>query len=151
MGARRTGATQTFGGGTGFTSPSLTKVETRDSTLKFQIRALACSSTAFVHASTEGRACWDFFDSSLSASKRFAFKCHRAVAESVGGANRPVETVFPVHDIAFHPTEGTFATVGGDGTLCMWDGSVKKRIWRTSKFDNEISGVGFSADGNHLA
>merc|ERR1712194_54723 len=115
------------------------------------IRALACSSTAFVHASTEGRACWDFFDSSLSASKRFAFKCHRAVAESVGGANRPVETVFPVHDIAFHPTEGTFATVGGDGTLCVWDGSVKKRIWRTSKFDNEISGVGFSADGNHLA
>ena len=37
-----------------------------------------------------------------------------------------METVHPVHTIAFHP-RGTFATGGGDGLVNVWDGANKKR------------------------
>lgn len=130
----------------------LQKLESRESTLKFQLRCLAISPNkdAFVHASVEGRASWDFINQQPSndLKKSFAFKCHRTPAsESSGGK----ELVHSVNDVAFHPVWGTFATVGGDGTLCMWDGAVKKRIWRTSKFDNEISALTFSPDGKLVA
>merc|ERR1712039_1073035 len=80
----------------------------------------------------------------------FAFKCHRHKPDVTDGSP-VIESVYPIHDIAFHPIQGTFATVGGDGTLCMWDGTFKKRIWRTSKFESDISAVSFSEDGRLLA
>jgi hypothetical protein len=41
--------------------------------------------------------------------------------------------------------------VGGDGTLAMWDPTVKTRKWKTSAFDDEIVAIDFSRGGNYLA
>ncbi|CAD7964029.1 unnamed protein product [Amoebophrya sp. A25] len=124
----------------------ITKLEERESALKYQLRSIACmpDGQGFVQGSVEGRASWDYFAEDMQKGK-FAFKCHREP-----GANG-MEQIHPVHDIAFHPIHHTFATVGGDGTLCMWDGTCKKRIWKTSKFDDEITSLSFSADGRYLA
>ncbi|CAD7955998.1 unnamed protein product [Amoebophrya sp. A120] len=125
---------------------SIAKIKEEDSALKYQLRAIACmpDGLGYVQGSVEGRASWDYFEPDM-IQKKFAFKCHREQTEN------GMEHIFPVHDIAFHPKWHTFATVGGDGTLCMWDGQAKKRIWKTSKFDDEISALSFSANGQYLA
>jgi len=124
---------------------SLNKMDELESTLKYQLRSLACfpDGKGYIQGSVEGRASWEYFDS--NDGKKFAFKCHRTNPED------GVEQIHPVHDIKFHPIYGTFATVGGDGTMCMWDATVKKRIWKTSAFDDEIVSVGFSANGKYMA
>ena len=43
-------------------------------------------------------------------SKNFAFKCHRENQD-----------IYAVNCITFHPTYGTFATTGSDGTYNFWD------------------------------
>lgn len=50
--------------------------------------------------------------------KEFAFKCHRP-----GVSNE----VYPVNGLSFNPL-GTFASVGGDGTLAFWDKEERQRL-----------------------
>jgi FOG: WD40 repeat len=72
--------------------------------------------------------------------KKYAFKCHRQN-----------DIVYPVNDIAFHPTYGTFATGGCDGTVVTWDGLHKKKLTVLPTFPTSIAALAFSRDGKQLA
>jgi cell cycle arrest protein BUB3 len=102
----------------------------RESALKYQTRAIACfpsaegvffifpllsgqssfivalwqklTQTGFAISSIEGRVAVEYFDASAEAqAKKYAFKCHR---QSMDG----VDTVYPVHALAFHPVYVSF-------------------------------------------
>jgi len=112
--------------------------------MKYQLRSLKClpEAAGFVCGSVEGRVAWEYCDPSM-ASQKFAFKCHR---QNVNGN----QIIHPVHALAFHP-RGTFVTGGGDGYVCMWDGTTKKRLWRTPELGNAVTSLDFSPDGSKLA
>ena len=61
-----------------------------------------------------------------------------------------METIHPVHAVAFHPW-GTFATGGGDGVVNVWDGAHKKRLYQYPKYATSIAALAFNADGDRLA
>ena len=100
-------------------------------------------------SSVEGRVAMEYFDPSAEAqSKKYAFKCHRTKAEeSAEEAPRP----FCVHAVAFHPVTGAFATGGGDGYVCVWDGLKKKRLWQSARYPASVACVAFSGDGRRIA
>ncbi len=78
---------------------------------------------------------------SLDADKkRYAFKCHRSN-----------DIVYPVNAIAFHPTFGTFATGGCDGTTVTWDGLNKKKLTVLPKVPTSVAALAFNGDGTELA
>ena len=52
------------------------------------------------------------------STKNFAFKCHR----------EGTQDIFAVNHITFHPTYGTFATTGSDGTFNFWDKDSRQRL-----------------------
>ena len=84
--------------------------ESRESSLKFQTRAVACfpNKQGFVISSIEGRAAVDYFDMSPEVQqKKYAFKCHRAREDNI-------ELVNPVNAIVFHNKFNTFVTGGSD-------------------------------------
>jgi len=120
-------------------------MQTRDSTLKYQLRTLQChpDGKSFVTGSIEGRVAWEAVEREENAKKKYAFKCHR---KTVGGT----ENIYPVNTVAFHPEHGTFATGGGDGVVSVWDGTARKRLWRLPEFDTSVASLAFSADGNRL-
>jgi cell cycle arrest protein BUB3 len=121
-------------------------VSSRESSLKHQTRCIRSSPTgAFLAvSSTEGRVAIDYL-APESAAQSYAFKCHRKKEEGGG------ETVFPVHALAFHPVYGTFATGGGDGTVCTWDAYGRKRLSAIGPFPNPVAALAFSPDGASLA
>ncbi|KAF2428317.1 nuclear pore complex subunit [Tothia fuscella] len=121
----------------------------RESSMKFQIRAVACmpNDSGYASSSIEGRIAVEWFDPSDESQKRkYAFKCHRSIVE-----NENTDYVYPVHALAFHPVFGTFASGGGDGVVAVWDGSAKRRIKQYTKFGLGVSAIGFSPDGAFLA
>lgn len=92
-----------------------TPTQTRESSLKFLTRALACmtdgqgtqcykrsvrvltANTGYATASVEGRIAVEYFDPSPEAQeKKYAFKCHRQTMDEV-------DHVWPVNALAFHP------------------------------------------------
>ncbi len=82
----------------------------RESSLKFQTRAVACfpNKQGYVLTSIEGRAAVEYFDMSPEVQqKKYAFKCHRIKEDNV-------ELIHPVNAIAFHNEFNTFATGGSD-------------------------------------
>lgn len=100
----------------------------------------------YASSSIEGRVAVEWFDPSPeSQARKYAFKCHRQVAE--GG----VDVVYPVNALAFHPVHGTFASGGGDGVVALWDGIAKRRIRQYQKYPASVAAVGFSGDGRFLA
>jgi len=113
----------------------------RESSLKFQTRALRCfpDGQGFALASIEGRVSIEYFDPDAEA-KKYAFKCHRIQ-----------NTVFPVNAIAFHPGHGTFATGGCDGFVNVWDGKNKKRLCQLPSFPTSVAALDFNHDGTLLA
>ncbi|KAI8055419.1 WD40 repeat-like protein [Syncephalis plumigaleata] len=122
-------------------------MQRRESSLKFQTRAIACmpDGEGYLSSSIEGRVAVEFFDPSPnSQARKYAFKCHRTT-------NNGVDTVYPVNALAFHPIHGTFATGGGDGGISIWDGKNKKRITMWKTFPTSIASLSFSADGQYLA
>lgn len=90
--------------------------QSRESSLKFMTRALACMAdgqgtinlsfrvnarsswaTGYATASVEGRIAVEYFDPSPEAQeKKYAFKCHRQTIDEV-------DHVWPVNSLAFHP------------------------------------------------
>ena len=120
--------------------------QSRESPIAHQSRCVACwpDGAGFVLSSVEGRVAWEYMDQSEETqAKKYAFKCHRA---KDGG----LETVYPVHAVAFHPW-GTFATGGGDGVVNVWDGAVKKRLYQYPKYPTSVAAMAFNAEGTKLA
>ena len=121
----------------------------RESSLKFQTRAIACmpNDQGYASSSIEGRVAVEWFDPSPEAqAKKYAFKCHRQPASDGSGS----DVVYPVNALAFHPIHGTFASGGGDGFVSLWDGITKRRIRQYQRFPASVAGLDFSADGKWL-
>ncbi|KAJ3555599.1 hypothetical protein NM688_g2484 [Phlebia brevispora] len=121
--------------------------QTRESSLKFMTRALACMADGqgYATASVEGRIAVEYFDPSPEAQeKKYAFKCHRQTINTV-------DHVWPVNSLAFHPVYNTFASAGSDGTVSIWDHKLKKRLRQYPKYRAAVPSVAFNSDGTKLA
>jgi cell cycle arrest protein BUB3 len=121
--------------------------QTRESSMKYMTRAVACmpNDAGYASSSIEGRVAVEWFDpSDESQSRKYAFKCHR---QQVDGQ----DVVYPVHALAFHPVHGTFASGGGDGVVALWDGVAKRRIRQYQRFPAAVSCMSFSANGKYMA
>mgnify|MGYP000205537014 CR=1 FL=1 len=79
-------------------------------------------------------------NTNTTGKKKYAFKCHRIN-----------DTIYPVNTISFHPTHGTFATGGADGTVITWDGNNKKKLTTIAKLPTSIACVAFKEDGSEVA
>ncbi|TFY82888.1 hypothetical protein EWM64_g1121 [Hericium alpestre] len=121
--------------------------QTRESSLKFMTRALACmiDGKGYATASVEGRIAVEYFDPAPEIQdKKYAFKCHRQTIDDV-------DHVWPVNSLAFHPIYNTFASAGSDGTVSIWDHKVKKRLRQYPRYQNSIASIAFNKDGSKLA
>ncbi|KAI0297818.1 WD40 repeat-like protein [Multifurca ochricompacta] len=105
-----------------------TPEQTRESSLKFLTRALACMSDGqgYATASVEGRIAVEYFDpSSAVQEKKYAFKCHRQTIDDV-------DHVWPVNALAFHPTYNIFASGGSDATRLRQFPRYNSSVWLAS-------------------
>lgn len=60
--------------------------------------------------------------------------------------------MYPVNALAYHPVHvKSFATGGGDGVVCIWDESQKKRLRIFPPYKTGISSVCFNSSGNLMA
>jgi len=111
------------------------------SPLKYQSRCVACfpDQRGFCLGSIEGRVAVHHVNKA-DETKNFAFKCHRENSD-----------IYPVNSIAFHPTFGTFATAGGDGTYNFWDKDSRQRLKSLSKANMPIPCGSFNRDGTIYA
>ncbi|EKM57701.1 uncharacterized protein PHACADRAFT_170913 [Phanerochaete carnosa HHB-10118-sp] len=124
-----------------------TPTQSRESSLKFLTRALACMTDGqgYATASVEGRIAVEYFDPSPEAQeKKYAFKCHRQTIDDV-------DHVWPVNSLAFHPVYNTFASAGSDGTVSIWDHKLKKRLRQYPKYHSAVPSIAFNCDGTKLA
>lgn len=81
-------------------------LQKRESSLKYQTRSVKFfpSGDGFVCASIEGRVAVDFVDPSAEVQQsRYAFKCHRQSTSSDPATGSPMEIVYPVNAVAYHP------------------------------------------------
>ncbi|KXL46163.1 hypothetical protein M433DRAFT_153851 [Acidomyces richmondensis BFW] len=136
----------------------------RESSLKFQTRAVACmpDGTGFATSSIEGRVSVEWFAESRQGDT-YAFKCHRKTEKTTvtrTGSNgdqtatettEEIDVVYPVNALTFHPVYGTFATGGGDGLVAFWDAQTKRRIKYIPHFPASVGALAFSPDGGLLA
>lgn len=147
--------------------------ETRSSAVKYQIRCVEsfADGRGFAVGTTEGRVAYEYFNEATNMTrgpnvphpaekKSYAFRCHREKLRDddelrktdpslIAGTS---EKIFPVNAIAFHNGYNTFATGGSDGSVSVWDGSQKKRLWRLNKpFPTAITSLSFSQDGAKMA
>ena len=117
----------------------------RDSSLKYQSRVCKFfpDGIGVAIGSIEGRVALEFLNElgvSSGGMTKYAFKCHRQE-----------DIVYPVNAIAFHPSYGTFATGGCDGTVVTWDGLHKKKLAVLPQFPAAIAAMAFNHDGSELA
>lgn len=126
----------------------------RESSLKFMTRASGCmpDGTGFASSSIEGRVGVEWFDEEAN-KKSYAFKCHRDKTTTTNeeGQEVPVDIIYPVNGLAFHPVYGTFATGGGDGVVALWDANTKRRVRQWPKLCSSVASLDFSPDGNMIA
>ncbi|EME41026.1 hypothetical protein DOTSEDRAFT_74538 [Dothistroma septosporum NZE10] len=129
-------------------------LQQRESNLKFMARSLACmpSGEGFASSSIEGRVAVEWFDA-VQNQNQYAFKCHRekTIVKTDSGEDRPLDIIYPVNAIAFHPDHGSFATGGGDGVVALWDAKSKRRIRQYPKLPASVLALEFSKDGKELA
>ncbi|KAF3674393.1 mRNA export factor [Capsicum annuum] len=111
------------------------------SPLKYQTRCLAAfpDQQGFLVGSIEGRVGVHHLDDS-QLSKNFTFKCHREGNE-----------IYAVNSLNFHPTHGTFATAGSDGSFNFWDKDSKQRLKAMSRCSQPIPCSAFNNDGSIYA
>jgi len=107
--------------------------------LKMQTRVICCfpDKTGYAVGSIEGRCSIAHIE---DTSKNFAFKCHRTNTE-----------IYAVNDIDFHPTMGTFATCGGDGTFVYWDKENRQRLKAFNSCHYPLTAGKFNAPGDMYA
>ena len=114
-----------------------------ESPLKYQSRCVACwpDRRGFCLGSIEGRVAVHHVSKSEQDKKgNFAFKCHRENSD-----------IYAVNCIHFHPTFGTFATVGADGMYTFWDKDNRQRLKSFSKCSAPIPCCAFNRDGTIFA
>ena len=111
------------------------------SPLKYQSRCIAAfpDQQGFCLGSIEGRVAVQHVNKA-DESKNFAFKCHRENND-----------IYAVNCIAFHPTFGTFATTGSDGTFNFWDKEARQRLKQFNKACSPIPVGAFNREGNIFA
>ncbi|QRW05258.1 mitotic checkpoint protein BUB3,1 [Ceratobasidium sp. AG-Ba] len=125
-------------------------LQIRESSLKYMTRAIACMADGqgYACASIEGRVSVEYFDPAPEVqAKRYAFKCHRRPSPT----EKDVDQVWSVNALVFHPTYGTFASGGSDGTVCFWDHSAKKRLRQTPRYREAVSALAFNSSGSKIA
>lgn len=107
--------------------------------LKMQTRSVSCfpDKTGYAIGSIEGRCSIAYVE---DTSKNFAFKCHRSS-----------EAIFAVNCIDFHPSMGTFATGGGDGTFVFWDKGNRQRLKQFQSCNYPVTACKFNAGGDIFA
>ena len=112
-----------------------------DSPLRHQTRCVAAfpDREGFAIGSIEGRVGIHHVDPK-NAHRNFAFKCHRENND-----------IYAVNCIAFHPTFGTFATTGSDGTFNFWDKEARQRLKQFNKACSPIPVGAFNREGNIFA
>lgn len=137
-------------------SIDLEPFQIRESSLKFMTRAVACmpNDDGYASSSIEGRVAVEWFDASEESQKRkYAFKCHRVAAPPAADDSEaePVDIVYPVHALAFHPVLGSFVSGGGDGVVAVWDAIGKRRIRQYKAYAASVAALAFSQDGSLLA
>ncbi|KAF8565940.1 hypothetical protein P879_08784 [Paragonimus westermani] len=100
-----------------------------ESPLKFQNRCVSIfldkqtrRPNGFALGSTEGRVAIQYLNPS-TPKDNFTFKCHRPSA-LVNGYHE----IYAVNDMAFHPINGTLATVGSDGYYSFWDKDARTKL-----------------------
>lgn len=112
----------------------------RESGLRYQTRDLRCmpNGHGYAQSSIEGRVAIEYFDPSPEVqAKKYAFKCHRIVAEDADLAS-------PVNALTFHSRYNTLFTAGSDCHVCLWDHVAKKRLRQYSKFDQSVVSLDFN-------
>ena len=121
-------------------------IQERKSPLKHMTRVIRCfpDRRGFAFGSVEGRIAIEHFEEEQKKDN-YAFKCHRK-KDAEGNT-----IVYPVNSLAFHPTYGTFASGGCDGTVAVWDGANKKRLCQLPQHPMGISSMDFNHDGTLLA
>eukprot|EP00927_Polykrikos_kofoidii_P024518 TRINITY_DN2228_c0_g2_i1.p1 TRINITY_DN2228_c0_g2~~TRINITY_DN2228_c0_g2_i1.p1 ORF type:complete len:361 (+),score=61.06 TRINITY_DN2228_c0_g2_i1:213-1295(+) len=109
------------------------------SVLNLQTRCVSCfpDKTGYAVGSIEGRVSIAHIE---DTSKNFSFKCHRTTDE-----------VFAVNAIDFHPTMGSLATVGGDGTCVFWDKENRQRLKQFNTCNYPVTAGKFNAQGDLFA
>ncbi|PWY96892.1 WD40 repeat-like protein, partial [Testicularia cyperi] len=129
----------------------------RESSLKYMMRDLRAmpAGDGYATSSIEGRIAVEFFDPSPKVQQlKYAFKCHRQPAssstEAKGGDSAACDIVFPVHGLAFHPVHGTFASLGGDSVVSIWDAAAKKRVRQYPKLPSAVSAGAVDSTGQLL-
>lgn len=112
------------------------------SPLKHQTRVVACfpNKLGFAVGSIEGRVGIHHIEDKDSGDN-FAFKCHRENNTEL----------YAVNSIVFHPSYGTFATAGADGTFNYWDKDSKQRLKAFPKVPAPIACAAFNQLGNLYA
>jgi len=139
-------------GGTNFVPES-----TFESHLRYQTRRIATFPEADGYAigSIEGRVAIKYIDlnkqpeinsetKTMNHKDDFAFRCHRS--------GEGLSEVYPVNDIAFNHSYGTFCTGGGDGSWIIWDKDSRSRL--KQGFHNNrasITALDYSGNGDLLA
>eukprot|EP00927_Polykrikos_kofoidii_P024517 TRINITY_DN2228_c0_g1_i1.p1 TRINITY_DN2228_c0_g1~~TRINITY_DN2228_c0_g1_i1.p1 ORF type:complete len:360 (+),score=50.62 TRINITY_DN2228_c0_g1_i1:197-1276(+) len=113
--------------------------KTLTSALNLQTRCITAfpDKTGFAVGSIEGRISIAHIE---DTSKNFAFKCHRTTDE-----------VYAVNGIDFHPTMGSFASVGGDGTFVFWDKENRQRLKQFNSCNYPVTAGKFNAPGDLFA
>jgi mRNA export factor len=108
-------------------------------TLKMQTRCVTCfqDRSGYAVGSIEGRCSIVAIE---DMSKNFSFKCHRTTDE-----------ICAVNAIDFHPTFGTFATAGADGTFVFWDKDHRQRLKSFPSTNYPITCGKFNAQGDLYA
>jgi cell cycle arrest protein BUB3 len=91
-----------------------------------------------VIGSTDGRIAVESLDGGASPS--YAFKCHRVDGRA-----------YPVNALAHNGVYGSFASGGGDGTVNVWDGMARKRIYQYPCAATSIASIDFSPKDDLLA
>lgn len=107
-----------------------------------QTRTICCfpDKTGYAVGSIEGRCSIASITDPSDTQKNFAFKCHRSTEE-----------IFAVNAIDFHPTMGTFATAGGDGTFVFWDKENRQRLKQFQSCHYPVTAAKFNAPGDMFA
>ena len=62
-----------------------------------------------------------------------------------------LQDIYAVNHITFHPTYGTFATTGSDGTFNFWDKDSRQRLKAFGKASLPIPVGAFNRDGTIFA
>lgn len=123
--------------------------KTVESPLKQQTQSLACQTDAsgFALGTAEGR-CGIQYVNQVASNTNFTFKCHRKPA---GTTTKPVDQVYAVAALGFHPQFNSLVTAGSDGTFHFWDKDSRHRLGFTKPLPDPITAIAFNAQGTLFA